>query len=207
MIEQNKLKFILAAAIVLICGFVWLWGDSGRDGDRQTAYSFETNDSDGSSSGFATANPEAPAPDGKIYIHIIGAVKKPGVYIFDENPRVIEVVECAGGFTKDARKSEINQAEILEDGCQIRIESKKDKKKENTGGDSAEQDSDSERVNINTATKEELMTLTGIGEAKAMSIIEYRETNGKFGKIEDVMNIAGIKDGVFEKIRDQIKVR
>ena len=61
-------------------------------------------------------------------------------------------------------------------------------------------------LNINTATKEELMTLTGIGESKAMSIIAYRDTNGKFENIEDIMKITGIKTGVFEKIKNQIRV-
>ena len=70
----------------------------------------------------------------------------------------------------------------------------------------AGQKTDSGLVNLNTASKEELMTLSGIGESKAESIIKYRETNGAFGKIEDIKNITGIKDGVFEKIKDSITV-
>ena len=113
-----------------------------------------------------TAEPE----DGQIYIHIVGAVKKPGVYTFQKKPRVIEVVEKAGGFTKDAVTAEINQAELVEDGTQLAIASQKDFKEKD--GQQAEQ-TETGKVNLNTAAKEQLMTLTGIGEAKAIAIIAY----------------------------------
>lgn len=146
-----------------------------------------------------TAEPE----DGQIYIHIVGAVKKPGVYTFRKKPRVIEVVEKAGGFTKDAVTAEINQAELVEDGTQLAIASQKDFKEKD--GQQAEQ-TETGKVNLNTAAKEQLMTLTGIGEAKAIAIIAYREEKGKFQKPEDLMNIPGIKEGVFDKIKSQICV-
>ena len=114
---------------------------------------------------------------------------------------MIEVVEKAGGFTKDAVTTEINQAELVEDGMQLTIASQKDSK-QNEGQD-AEQ-TETGKVNLNVATKEQLMTLTGIGEAKAIAIIAYREEKGKFQKPEDLMNIPGIKEGVFDKIKSQI---
>ena len=91
-----------------------------------------------------TAEPE----DGQIYIHIVGAVKKPGVYTFQKKPRVIEVVEKAGGFTKDAVTAEINQAELVEDGTQLAIASQKDFKEKD--GQQAEQ-TETGKVNLNTA--------------------------------------------------------
>lgn len=121
---------------------------------------------------------------------------------------MIEVVEKAGGFKKNAATSGINQAELVEDGTQIVIENRGDTK--TSGGNPLGQEQPEQEksglININTATKEQLMTLAGIGESKAMSIIAYREEHGKFKKIEDIMNITGIKNGVFDKIKSQIRV-
>lgn len=199
--EKNKMKYVLAALAVLVLG-MFFYRDRALPGqqEEEMAGIFESA---------VTEQPASPAGEGKIYVHIVGAVKKPGVYAFDEQPRVVDVVTEAGGFTKDAVRSGVNQAEIVEDGSQVVIESKRDKKKKPAGeqpGEEQENGSEDARLDLNTATKEELMGLTGIGESKAMSIISYRETNGTFKKIEEVMNITGIKSGVFEKIKDRIKV-
>jgi len=199
-LEQNKIKYLLAALAVLFLGTIFC-GDRVMPGqqEEEMAGIFES---------VATQGPDSRTGGAKIYVHIIGAVKKPGVYAFDERPRVVDVVAEAGGFTKDAVKSGINQAELVEDGSQVVIESKRDKKEKADGEQpGAKKDNGSDaRLDLNTATKEELMGLSGIGESKAMSIISYRETNGKFKKIEEVMNITGIKNGVFDKIKDKIKV-
>lgn len=198
--EKIKMKYVLAALVVVLCGMIWYGETANNEGRQQgTTPVLES----------VTEEPTGVPKQGNIYIHITGAVKKPGVYIFDEPPRVIEVVKEAGGFTKDAVKSGVNQAEIVEDGVQIVIASKRDaKKKAQSGkaGGTGEPSAEDSRIDLNTATKEELMTLPGIGESKAVSIVAYRETNGNFKKIEDVMNITGIKDGIFEKIKDRIKV-
>ena len=198
--EKNKIKYLITFFAVAVCGILWLFADKNSEepGYGETDV-FESQ---------ISAEPAADTGKQKIYIHITGAVKRPGVYTFDGKPRVIEVIEAAGGFTKDAVKSGVNQAEILEDGVQIMIESRKNQKEGSAGEgrQTGERGEDSGLLNINTATKEELMTLNGIGESKALSIISYRETNGKFKKIEDIMNITGIKTGVFDKIKDQIRV-
>lgn len=201
--EKPNMKFVPVVLIIAVLAVVWYvdHGDSGSRQDKMPEL-FESA---------ATIQPEAAAADGKVYIHIVGAVKKPGVYSFDSPPRVVEVVEQAGGFTKDAVKSGVNQAQIAEDGCQIVIESRDGKKKQAEAGREETEvqqpvQGESGRVNINRATKEELMTLPGIGESKAVSIISYRDTNGAFKKIEDIMNITGIKTGVFDKIKDRIEV-
>ena len=192
--KQNKIVMLLAIAGILFCGGIWLYqGKSVQT--TETIVSEETND------GLSQQTTEN--EDGRIYIHIVGAVKKPGVYTFQKKPRVIEVVEKAGGFTKDAVTTEVNQAEIVEDGTQLTIASQKDSKE--TKGQQEEQ-VEAGKVNLNTATKEQLMTLSGIGEAKAVAIIAYREEKGKFQKTEDLMNIPGIKEGVFDKIKSQICV-
>ena len=192
--KQNTIILLLAVVGICVCGGIWLC--QGKQVQPVEAIVSEgTNDSLTQQ----TAEPE----DGQIYIHIVGAVKKPGVYTFQKKPRVIEVVEKAGGFTKDAVTAEINQAELVEDGTQLAIASQKDFKEKD--GQQAEQ-TETGKVNLNTAAKEQLMTLTGIGEAKAIAIIAYREEKGKFQKLEDLMNIPGIKEGVFDKIKSQICV-
>lgn len=136
----------------------------------------------------------------KICVHICGEVKKPGVYYLKLGMRVYDVIKVAGGCKKSADETAINQADTLIDGQQIYIPSKK----EGVMVDKVEKKEDSSKVNINTATLEQLMTLSGIGEGKAKKILEYREKVGKFDTIEDIKKIAGIKDGVFQKIKDAI---
>lgn len=145
----------------------------------------------------------------KCYVHICGAVKKPGVYEVSKGARIFEAVDLAGGFTKDADKNFINQAASVEDGQQIYIPSKEEVLKEESGKASGTipgtgQPGNSGKVNINTATKEELCSLPGIGQAKADSIIDYRTNHGRFQNIEELKQIDGIKDGVYNKIKDKI---
>lgn len=192
--KQNTIILLFAVVGICVCGGIWLYQEKQVQ-PSETIVSEETNDS--------LAQQTAETEEGQIYIHIVGAVKKPGVYTFQKKPRVIEVVEKAGGFTKDAVTAEINQAELVEDGTQLTIASQKDSKERD--GQQAGQ-AETTKVNLNAATKEQLMTLTGIGEAKAIAIIAYREEKGKFQKPEDLMNIPGIKEGVFDKIKSQICV-
>lgn len=150
-----------------------------------------------------TNKSETTSKNRKIYVYICGQVKNPGVYEFTSDDRIVMAIKAAGGFTSKASKESVNQAEKMEDGQQIYIPSQKESK--------ADMSSDMERtasgkVNINTAGKEELMTLSGIGEAKASDIIAYRQEQGSFSKIEDLMKIGGIKEGVFNKIKDNITI-
>lgn len=146
-----------------------------------------------------------------IYVHVCGEVKNPDVYSFTEGTRVIDAIKRAGGFTKTAAKEYINQARAIVDGEQIYIPSLDEVKDMDTAG-GKEQAKDqgsslkSTLVNINNASMEELMTLPGIGESKAKSIITYREENGTFKSIEELKNITGIKEGVYKKISDFITV-
>lgn len=133
-----------------------------------------------------------------IYVYVCGAVVNEGVYELPEGSRVYEAIEMAGGFTEDAAGSQINQAEILTDETRLYIPTA-----EEMQGRQAQQDG---KVNLNTASKEELMTLPGVGEAKASQIIDYREEHGHFREIEELMNISGIKEGLFQKVKDYIKV-
>ena len=148
-----------------------------------------------------------------LYVHVCGAVNAPGVYELRTDARIYEALEAAGGMTEDAAADWINQAEALSDGERIYVPTQEEAEESaqsvsgrwadpngNAGG------SVSDKININTAAKEELMTLSGIGASKAESILKYRQEHGNFQNIEDLKKIEGIKDGVFNKIKDDITV-
>lgn len=158
-----------------------------------------------------------------IYIYICGAVEKPDVYKVEADTRLVEVIELAGGLTKDAAGDYVNQAALVQDGQKVYIPTKEEVKgtvpegypgnQDSAGGNTLKadttvksQDNGSGKVNINKASAEELMTLPGIGEAKAAGIIAYRQEQGGFKSIEEIMNINGIKNSVFNKISDKITV-
>lgn len=138
----------------------------------------------------------------RLTVYVCGAVQHPGVYELAEGSRVYEALALAGGVTDEASPTAVNQAQLLTDGEMLEILTV-DQAMERETAQETESDG---RVNINTADAEELKTLPGIGEAKADSIIAYREKNGAFAAIEDIKNIEGIKDGVFAKLEDHIKV-
>lgn len=146
-------------------------------------------------------------------VYICGAVRHPGVYRLSGTPRVCDAIEAAGGLLKSASYTSVNQARFLNDGEQITIPFRQEVKKSASGGKSKKSDKEKssventdDLVNINQASAEELMTLPGIGEAKAEMILEYRLQNGSFEKTEDIMKISGIKEGVYRQIKDKITV-
>lgn len=142
-------------------------------------------------------------PEESIYVHVCGEVNSPGVYELPTGSRVYAAIEAAGGITEKAAAS-LNQAEKLSDGQQIYVPSGEEAESRAWYGQGADE-ADDGKVNLNTAAKEELMTLSGIGEVKAEAIIRYREENGGFSSIEELKEIEGIKDGVFNKVKDKIK--
>lgn len=147
------------------------------------------------------------------YVHICGAVMNPGVYEVEEGQRIYQVVERAGGYTQDAASDYLNLAAAVSDGMKLTVPTQEELQSESGEsiyGISTPQDtaaeSGSAKINLNTAAKEQLMGLSGIGEARAGDIIRYREEHGGFKKIEDIMKIPGIKDAAFQKIKDQVTV-
>ena len=135
-------------------------------------------------------------------MYVCGAVAEPGVYELPEGSRVYEAVALAGGMISGASGTAVNQAELLTDGQMIEIPTE-EQQREKAAVEEARSDG---LVNINTADLEELKTLPGIGDAKARSIIAYREQNGAFGALEDIKHVDGIGDGVFAKLEGCIKV-
>lgn len=133
-----------------------------------------------------------------IFVYVCGAVKYEGVYELPDDCRVYEAIAKAGGLREDAATSTVNQAQLLKDGERLYIPTVLEA--ENW------QEEESGKVNLNTASKEELMTLPGVGASRADSIIKYREKQGNFACIEDIMQVSGIKEGLFEKIKELITI-
>lgn len=182
-----------------------------------------TKNSRGKSADVQPTGEESPnAGAGRIFVHVCGAVKKEGVYELSPDARVVDAIRAAGGCTKKAASFGINQAEALKDGVQVYVPTKAEIKKETNGvGSLASFGTEGVRtglssqgmnsvgggdalININLATKEELMKLNGVGEAKAELIITYRQAKGGFRDIKDIMKIKGIKQKFFDKIKDKI---
>ncbi len=156
--------------------------------------------------------------ENKIAVHIIGEVKKEGIIYLEKGSRVADAIEKAGGETKEADLSKINLAYILQDGEKIYVPNKNDNITEYitiengnnliTEGNNTSNNlkGENDKVNINTATLNELDSLPGIGPSTAQKIIDYREENGNFKTIEDLQNVKGIGDAKFEEIKDKIIV-
>ncbi len=154
---------------------------------------------------------EAAVPEEKelIIIHITGAVREPGVYILEEGARVFEAVEKAGGQSDDADLEMINLAEPLYDGQPVYVPRKSDRDSlqlSNGVSQGGLRQVKESRININSAGKAQLETLPGIGAAKAQSIIDYREKNGPFKSIDDLLKVTGIGDKTLEGLGDLITV-
>lgn len=189
------IKFILKykIQIVFICIFI-ISGISIYIQDNERKASFSVNSSNISKS------------DDRIGVYISGEVKNTGVYYLKKDSRITDLINICGGLTEEADVSKINPAQKLNDSDKIIIP----KKEENLNTESIEDTNESdinvqEKININTATKDELTSLNGIGEATANKIINYRNKN-KFKEIEDIMNVPGIGEAKFNNIKDYICV-
>ena len=189
--------------------------DSGKD----------TLDADADNESEAVSDKEM--QQAMIYVDVCGAVANPGVFQLAAGSRVFQAIEAAGGYLPEAALTCVNRAGVLTDGQQLYILTQEEMERQ--GLDPAEMDKASDgqmngsagtgqnigmtaqvkqdnRININTADEAQLTTLTGIGATRAQAIIAYREENGPFAAIEDIMNVQGIKEGTFAKIKDEIVV-
>ena len=170
----------------------------------------------------------AAAPKSEIAVHVTGAVKSPGVYYLPTGARVHEAIEKAGGETNQADIHSLNLAAKIRDGQQIDVPEIRripDVRQNTPIPSSAEEHtspispdlsvtpqlsmqrstpSEGSRININTATSQELQTIRGVGPTLARRIIEYRQTSGRFSTVDDLTNVKGIGEKTLEKIRDSI---
>ena len=189
--------------------------DSGKD----------TLDADADNESEAVSDKEM--QQAMIYVDVCGAVANPGVFQLAAGSRVFQAIEAAGGYLPEAALTCVNRAGVLTDGQQLYILTQEEMERQ--GLDPAEmagasdgqmngsagtgqnagltvQAQQDNRININTADEAQLTTLTGIGATRAQAIISYRQENGPFAVIEDIMNVQGIKEGTFAKIKDKIVV-
>ena len=203
--------------------------DDRQNDDGSSAESRKKQaESDGSDAGNGTEiNSTGETQPEMIYVDVCGAVANPGVFQLAAGSRVFQAIEAAGGYLPEAALTCVNRAGVLTDGQQIYILTQEEMERQgldpaemagasdgqmngsagtgqNTGiAAQAQQDN---RININTADETQLTTLTGIGATRAQAIIAYRQENGPFAAIEEIMNVQGIKEGTFAKIKDEIVV-
>lgn len=143
----------------------------------------------------------SPAPTPQVYVHVDGAVAEPGLYVLGASARLVDAIAAAGGFADDAERSAVNLARTVADGEQIRVPV--------IGEDppvASTEDAAGTAVDINRASATELESLPGIGPALAQRIIAWRETEGPFGAVDDLLAVSGIGPSVLEGLREMARV-
>ena len=209
-LKQKKLLAIILIILIVIAYYYLFMKNQTEEIENQNLEIENTSKENNSTDGTQKENKE------KIIVHVSGAVNSEGIVELEAGSRIANAIEKAGGIKESADMSEINLAYLLEDGMKIYIPTKEEteanKKNANTqnenyvtsssGGENSKKyinniqsssstsTSSSQKVNINTATQEELDTLPGIGPSIAGKIIEYREQNGKFSNIEDIKEVS-----------------
>lgn len=203
-----KYKFILMSVSIIILAFLmFLYFKASPEKRVENDF-------------FQDANVETEEVDNSqtevlMYVDIKGEVINPGVYVFDENERVIDIIEKAGGITANSDLKKVNLSKKIIDEMVIFIpgyEEELDELIERIDFKGYEEEKNNEetvtenKISINQSSLDELMLLNGVGEVKAKSIIEYREVNGPFKQLEDIMNVKGIGSAAYEKIKDFISL-
>ncbi|MGN1414494.1 MAG: helix-hairpin-helix domain-containing protein [Anaerovoracaceae bacterium] len=222
----------LALPIVVIFALVFFWISGGMKDEIEIT---SQNPNDPGLSDGQTVSDSDTVSDGadhasisQIYVDLGGEVNHPGVYQVSAGTRLFQVIEKAGGLKESADTDSINQAEAVSDGQKIIIGSKDDASPYYTGsgdlyqngnttwsgsstegenpGKAVRETENGSMVNINLASMTELQLLPGVGPSTAQKIVDYRQQNGKFQRIEDIKNISGIGDKTFENLKDFIEI-
>ena len=192
--KPESQKALIAAVLVVVFGLLFLWKSHGKaiflTDETEEQASFVLTEA-------AETVSESESPG--IVVYVSGEVKNPGVYELPINSRVCDALMAAGGLTENALDSLVNLAEVLTDGEMIRFPEKTDA----SAGTAVLSDG---LVNLNTAGRDDLMTLPGIGEARADAIISYRNENGSFRSTEELMNVPGIGETLFDRLKNRIKI-
>lgn len=202
---MNEYKNFLIVILIIICliiGFLY------RFIIKDEKNNFEIDNLDLEVNNEKTNEIDTRTEKKKILVYITGEVNVEGVYELEENSRVKDCIEMAGGLKEEADIKDINLVDILDDGMKIYIPKKGENIIYETESTivNADKNDTNKKININTAQKDDLKKIVGIGEAMADRIIEYRQKNGKFKNIEEIKNIKGIGEGKFEKIKKFIMV-
>ena len=223
--KKNKIIIILGVLIIISLGIYFVYSKT----DETQFFSYEdgienTKDENNKSENNELNNKNE--EKNKIVIDICGSIANEGILELDENSRISDAIEKAGGLKEGADLSQINLAFILSDGIKVYIPNIKDKESDNKNEDktniyitkesgvntivgTSENNNQisNMKININTADINELDKLPGIGDSTAQKIIDYRNENGKYNSIEDVKNVKGIGDSKFDKIKEFIIVK
>ena len=217
---ENKKKIIISIAIIailIILITIYIINTNEKEEIDLNIILLENDEKKKNEENIEITN-EINEEENKIAVHIIGEVKKEGIIYLAKGSRVADAIKKAGGETKEADLSKINLAYLVKDGEKIYVPNKNDEiaeyiTKENGNNLITEENNTSnnlkgenDKVNINTATLNELDSLPGIGPSTAQKIIDYREENGNFKTIEDLQNVKGIGDAKYEEIKDKIIV-
>lgn len=197
--RQNVKSIILAfvCSLVLIIGVLFYFNQNKTEDYSGVSFSNISNE---------TNNKDERAEnrhDEKIFVDVKGAVKHPGVFETTKDKRVKDLIEEAGGLLDDADTSTLNLSQKVKDQMVIYVLKYGEKPKQISDSSSS---SNTDVININTANKEQLMKISGVGKTKAEAIIAHREKNGDFKKKEDITKVRGIGKSTFEKIKDKIEV-
>ncbi len=218
--KTKHIKFILIMLFVGVTGILFITNHDNDDiimgeHDNTSVSTALPEPAEGENSKGSGENTEVKQDEVvSVFVHVCGEVVSPGVYEIGSDKRIIDLIEMAGGFTDKASEDYINLAEVVKDQTKIYIpsvdevtnEQLVDAGTDNNNNDSVNASKDGDKININKADESELTSLTGIGVSRAKNIISYREEHGAFSRIEDIMNVTGIKEGLFDKIKDHITV-
>lgn len=220
--KQNILTFLwIAAACILCCGcgrksgaILIGNGDNGvsraeeSQGEQVSGAESAAGEGTGTArDGNAAAGEEEAAEETVIRVYVCGAVINPGVVEIAAGSRAEDALLAAGGFTEEAAREAVNLADWVSDGQKLYFPAEGEEFVADVGGTSSGGEAASGLVNINTADTATLCTLPGVGESRAADIIAYREANGGFDSCEDIMKVPGIKNAMYEKIKDKITVK
>ena len=198
--RQNVKSIILAfvCSLVLIIGGLFYFNKNKTEDYSGVSFSNISNETNNKDEKAGNRHDE------KIFVDVKGAVKHPGVFETTKDKRVKDLIEEAGGLLDDADTSTLNLSQKVKDQMVIYVLKHGEKPKQISDGGSSSSNTDV--ININTANKERLMKISGVGKTKAEAIISYREKNGDFKKKEDITKVHGIGKATFEKIKDKIEV-
>jgi competence protein ComEA len=140
-----------------------------------------------------------------VFVHILGAVAKPGLYELHDGDRAVDAIAAAGGFTAKADQQQLNLARFISDGEQLYVPEKGEAPVASSRGNALGA-ANGAKVNLNTADESTLETLPRVGPAMAARIIAWREANGRFSSVEDLMNVTGIGEKTFADLKDLVTV-
>lgn len=208
--DKIKDKLIIGLIIALVALLANNFIDQKEDGFSNSKISLFSSDDEFEETEETKEDSNQTQASETIKVHIAGEINKEGVYEVNNGDRLDDLVKRAGGLTKDANSKEINLAMKLKDQMKTYIPSIYDFEDETSSTNdnlliSDKPSTEIEKININKASKEELMTLPNIGEKRANAIIEYRE-NSPFEKIEDIKNVTGIGEKFYQSLKDLITV-